>query len=183
MLTWNGASVTVASVRSADEMGFTRITMADLGYDGTYSGNAVRTAEIAGGIDGKYLDVDVSFGAVIDGSSGIKIGNTGATSWDGLRIGLTADGNLIVQAMGSNLSIFTMTPAEAGVESFTETFNLKFAVKYAPIDDTWTNVTINMWINDVQVKKNVTTGGIKGMGNCAGMLTWNGASITVATPA
>lgn len=183
MLTWNGASVTVASVRSAEEMGFTRITMADLGYDGTYSGNAVRTAEVAGGMDGKYLDVDVSFGEVADASSGIKVGNTGASSWDGLRIGLTADGNLIVQAMGSNLTIFTMTPAEAGVESFTETFNLKFAVKYAPIDDAWTNVTINMWINDVQVKKNVTTGGINGIGNCAGMLTWNGASVTVGTPA
>ena len=40
-----------------------------------------------------------------------------------------------------------------------------------------------MWINDVQLLKDATTGGIKGMGNFAGMLTWNGASITVATPA
>lgn len=182
MLTWSGASITVASVRSAEEMGFTRITMEDLGYDGAYSGNAVRTAEVTGGMNGKYLDVDVAFGEVVDGSSGIKVGNTGAASWDGLRVGLTAEGNLIVQAMGSNLTIFTLTPAEAGVESFTEIFNLKFAVKYAPIDDTWTNVTIHMWINDVQVKKNVTTGGIKGMGNFAGMLTWNGASVMVATP-
>lgn len=156
--------------------------MADLGYaDGTYDGNAVRTAEVTGGMDGKYLDVDVAFGDVVDGSSGIKIGNTAATSWDGIRIGLNSDGTLIVQAMGTNQTIFTMTAEEAGVESFTETFNLKFAVNYAPIDETWTNVTINMWINDVQVKKNVTTGGIKLMGNFAGMLTWNGASITVAT--
>ena len=158
--------------------------MADLGYaDGTYDGNAVRTAEVSGGMDMKYLDVNVAFGEVIDGSSGIKIGNTAAGSWDGLRIGLTAEGNLIVQAMGSPVTVCTLTPAEAGVESFTETFNLKFAVKYAPIDETWTNVTINMWINDVQLLKDATTGGIKGMGNFAGMLTWNGASVTVATPA
>ena len=184
ILSWNGASITVASQVSLEELGYTRITMADLGYaDGTYDGNAVRTAEVSGGMDGKYLDVDVAFGSTVDGSSGIKIGNTAAGSWDGIRIGLTAEGNLVVQAMGSPVTVCTLTPAEAGVESFTETFNLKFAVKYAPIDATWTNVTINMWINDVQVQKDATTGGIKGMGNFAGMLTWNGASITVATPA
>ena len=184
ILSWNGASITVASQVTPEELGYTKITMADLGYaDGTYDGNLVRTAEVSGGMDSKYLDVDVAFGEVIDGSSGIKIGNTAAGSWDGLCIGLTAEGNLIVQAMGSPVTVCTLTPAEAGVESFTETFNLKFAVKYAPIDETWTNVTINMWINDVQLLKDATTGGIKGMGNFAGMLTWNGASVTVATPA
>lgn len=185
ILSWGGASITVMSKQSAEEMGYTKITMADLGYsDGTYDGNLVRTAEVSGGMDGKYLDVNVAFGEVVDGSSGIKIGNTAAGSWDGLRIGLTAEGNLIVQSMaGAGLTVCTLTTEEAGVNSFTETFNLKFAVKYAPIDDTWTNVTINMWINDVQVKKNVTTGGISGMGNFTGMLTWNGASVTVATPA
>lgn len=184
ILSWNGASITVASQVTLEDLGYTKITMADLGYaDGTYDGNAVRTAEVSGGMDSKYLDVNVAFGEVIDGSSGIKIGNTAAGSWDGLRIGLTAEGNLIVQAMGSPVTVCTLTPAEADVESFTETFNLKFAVKYAPIDETWTNVTINMWINDVQLLKDATTGGIKGMGNFAGMLTWNGASVTVATPA
>lgn len=184
ILSWNGASITVASQVTLEDLGYTKITMADLGYaEGTYDGNLVRTAEVSGGMDSKYLDVNVAFGEVIDGSSGIKIGNTAAGSWDGLRIGLTAEGNLIVQAMGSPVTVCTLTPAEAGVESFTETFNLKFAVKYAPIDETWTNVTINMWINDVQLLKDATTGGIKGMGNFAGMLTWNGASVTVATPA
>ncbi len=184
ILSWGGASITVASQATAEELGYTRLTMKDLGYaDGTYDGNAVRTAEVADGLNGRYLDVDVAFGSTVDGSSGIKIGNTAATSWNGIRIGLTSDGSLIVQAMAANQTIFTLTAEEAGVASFTETFNLKVSIDMVAVNESFTNVTMNLWINDQLIKKNVSTGGISGIGNFAGMLTWSGASITVATPA
>ena len=183
ILSWGGASITVMSKQSAEEMGYTRYTLAGLGIaDGTYNTNAVTCAENANGLDNAYLDVDVSFSGV-DGSSGIKIANTAAGSWDGIRIGL-ADGDLLtVRSAANNGEIFTLTAEEAGVETFTETFNLKVATEIELVSEGYHNVTITMWINDQLIKKNVQTGGISGIGNCAGILSWNGASITVATPA
>ena len=183
ILSWGGASITVMSKQSAEEMGYTRYTLAGLGIaDGIYNTNAVTCAENANGLDNAYLDVDVSFSGV-DGSSGIKIANTAAGSWDGIRIGL-ADGDLLtVRSAANNGEIFTLTAEEAGVETFTETFNLKVATEIELVSEGYHNVTITMWINDQLIKKNVQTGGISGIGNCAGILSWNGASITVATPA
>ena len=184
ILSWNGASITVASQVTLEELGYTRITMADLGIaDGTYNTNAVTCAEYADGLNMTYLDVDVAFGGTADGSSGIKLANTAAGSWDGIRIGL-ADGDLLtVRSAANNGEIFTLTAAEAGVATFTETMNLKVAMKMEVVAEGFTNVTISLWINDQLIKKDVQTGGISGIGNCAGLLTWNGASITVATPA
>jgi hypothetical protein len=157
ILTWFGGSVSVSTKQSPEEMGYTRITMEELGYaDGTYTDNAVRTAEVVGGIDGKYLDVDVSFGYKADGtadaSTGIKIGNTAPTSWDGIKIGLIAGDKLTVNFTTTNYTAFTLTTAEAGVDTFTETFNLKFATKMEP-NAGKTDVTITMWINDKLVKQ------------------------------
>ncbi len=184
ILSWNGASITVASQATLEELGYTRITLADLGIaNGTYNTNAVTCAEYAGGLNMTYLDVDVAFGGVADGSSGIKIANTAAGSWDGIRIGLVDGDLLTVRAAATNLEIFTLTTEEAGVATFTETLNLKVSMKMEVVSEGFTNVTISLWINDQLIKKDVQTGGIKGIGNCAGLLTWNGASITVATPA
>ncbi len=197
ILSWNGAGVTVATADAAspeppapegdtpEELGFTRFTLSELGIaDGTYNTNAVTTRD-AGGLNGKYLDVDVSFGYKPDGtadaSTGIKIGNTAATSWDGIKIGLIAGDKLTVNFTTTNYTAFTLTAAEAGVDTFTETFNLKFATKMEP-NAGKTDVTIHMWINDKLVKKDVLVGGMSGIGNYAGILTWNGAGVTVATP-
>ncbi len=201
LLTWNDATVTIGTPEeeippeetepegdpTPQELGYTKITMADLGIaDGTYSANAVKTAEVSGGLSGKYLDVDVSFGYKADGtpdvSSGIKIANTAASSWDGIKIGLAAGDKLTVNYTASNLEIFTLTAAEAGVETFTEPFNLKFATAITDAASGSKNVTITMWINDKLVKRDVTRNGLSAIGNFAGLLTWNGASVTVATP-
>ena len=197
VLSWNGASVTVATADGSspeipapagdtpEELGFTRFTLSELGIaDGTYSTNAVTTKD-TGGLNGKYLDVDVSFSYKPDGtedaSTGIKIGNTAATSWDGIKIGLIAGDKLTVNFTTTNYTAFTLTTAEAGVDTFTETFNLKFATKMEP-NGSATDVTIYMWINDKLVKKDVLVGGMSGIGTYAGILSWNGASVTVATP-
>lgn len=196
ILTWNGASVTIG--RPVDEpeepipdenptpeaLGYTLITMRDLGIaNGTYTGNAVTTAEYADGLNNTCLNVDMSFGGSIDASSGIKIANTAATSWDGIRIGLLADGKLAVNYTATNLDFFTLTPEEAGVDTFTEIFNLKVAVK---IEESASaghkDVTVTMWINDKLVKRDVTLFGLSAIGNYAGVLTWNGASVALATP-
>ena len=204
ILTWNGASVTVATPTgnepeatepengapaegTPEELGYTRFTLADLGIeDGSYKTNAVTTRD-AGNLDGKYLDVDVSFGYKADGtadaSTGIKIANVSATSWDGIRIGLTNDGKLAVNFTTTNYTAFTLTAAEAGVESFTKTFNLKFATKISTRANGSKDVTMSMWINDKLVKQDVEVGGMSGIGNYAGILTWNGASVTLSTPA
>ncbi len=184
ILSWNGASITVASQVTLAELGYTRITLADLGIaDGTYNTNAVTCAEYADGLNMTYLDVDVAFDGAADGSSGIKIANTAAGSWDGIRIGLVDGDLLTVRSAANNGEIFTLTTEEAGVTTFTETMNMKVAMKMEAVSEGFTNVTISLWINDQLIKKDVQTGGISGIGNCAGLLTWNGASITVATPA
>ncbi len=195
VLSWNGASVTVATPDGTspeipggdtpEALGYTRFVLSDLGIaDGTYNSNAVTTRD-TGGLNGKYLELDVSFGYKPDGtadaSTGIKIGNTAATSWDGIKIGLIAGDKLTVNFTTTNYTAFTLTAAEAGVDTFTETFNLKFATKMEP-NGGKTDVTITMWINDKLVKKDVLVGGMGGIGNYAGILTWNGASVTVATP-
>ena len=197
VLTWNGASVTVGTPDGStpnvpapggdtpEELGFTRFTLSELGIaDGTYNTNAVTTKD-TGGLNGKYLDVDVSFGYKPDGtadaSTGIKIGNTAPTSWDGIKIGLIAGDKLTVNFTTTNYTAFTLTTAEAGVDTFTETFNLKFATKMEP-NAGRTDVTITMWINDKLVKQDVLVGGMGGIGNYAGILSWNGAGVTVATP-
>ncbi len=203
LLTWNGASVTVGTPTeelppeetepeatepvnpTPEDLGYTRITLKnDLSIaDGTYTGNAVVTSEYADGLNNTYLDVDVSYGSVVDGSSGIKFANTAAGSWDGIRIGLTDSEHLTVSYTATNYEIFTLTAEEAGVDSFTETFNLKFATK---IVDSATpgckDVTVTMWINDTIVKRDVLVGGLSAIGNFAGLLTWNGASVSVKTP-
>ena len=197
ILTWNSASVTVATPGNAipdepelenatpEELGFTRITLKDdlKIASGTYAGNAVVTSEYAPGLNNTYLDVDVSFGGAIDLSSGVKFANTAATSWDGIKIGLLEGDLLTVNYTASNYTLFTLTPEQAGVETFTETFNLKFAAKIEESATTGAkDVTVTMWINDQLVKKDVLAGGLSAIGNYAGVLTWNGATVTVATP-
>ena len=182
-----GASVTVASESSPEELGYTRLTLADLGIaDGIYNTNAVTTAECPGGINDTYLDVDVAFGYAADGTadpySGIKIANTAPTSWDGIRIALDNEDKLTVRYAASNTEIFSLTAAEAGVDTFTETFNLKVAVKLADSVGNCKDITISMWINDVVVKKNVLFQGYPLLGNFAGVMSWNGAPVIVATP-
>ena len=202
LLTWGGAIVTIGNPEETEpevtepevtepenptpeDLGYTKITLKnDLSIaDGTYTGNAVVTSEYANGLNNTYLDVDVSFGSVIDGSSGLKIANTSATSWDGIRIGLTDSTHLKVSYTATNYEIFTLTAEEVGLTSFTETFNLKFATK---IVDSATagckDVTITMWINDQIVKRDVLAGGLSAIGNFAGILTWSGASVTVKSP-
>ena len=185
ILTWNNACITVATPEiTPEELGYSRITMVDLNIaNGTYSDRAVRTAEVSGGLNGKYLDVDVSFGGAVDASSGIKIANTAPTSWDGFKIGVLEGDRLTVNYTSNNLEIFTLTPQEANVMSFTETFNLKVATKVEDsIASGCKDVTFTMWINDCLIKRDVLVQGLQAIGNYAGILTWNGASVTVETP-
>lgn len=187
ILTWNSASVTIATPEETpEELGYTRITMADLGIaDGTYSGNAVTTAKYASGLSNTYLDVNVSYGGSVDASSGIKFANTAATSWDGIKIGLLSNGSLEVNYTATNLTLFTITPAEAGVDNFTSSFNLKFAAKIvdSATSANCSDITISMWINDRLVLREAFFGGLSAIGDYAGLLTWSGASVTVGTPA
>ena len=105
-----------------EELGYTKITLAGLGIaDGTQSGNLVNNKLVEGGLDMKYLDVDVSFDAY-EGSTGIKYGATKATSWDGVKIGLTADGNLSVNFTSTNYTlelIVLVITIVAGISSIT----------------------------------------------------------------
>ena len=80
------------------------------------------------------------------------------------------------------MEIFTLTAAEVGIEIFAETFNLKVATKMEVVAEGFIDVTQSVWINDQLVVKNIQTGGISGIGNCAGILSWNCSNITVATP-
>ncbi len=188
LLTWNGASVTVnspVSIITPESLGYTRITLKDdFGIaDGRYTGNAVVTSQYAKGLNNTYLDVDVSFGGTVDASSGIKFANTAATSWDGIKIGLVDGDKLTVNYTATNFEVFTISAEEAGVGSFTETFNLKFATKITDsVSAGCKDVTITLWINDQLIKKDVLVGGLSAIGNYAGLLTWNGAAVTVGTP-
>ncbi len=188
ILTWGGASAGVITQETPEEMGYNRYTMADLGVaDGAYADNAVRGAIPAVGVNGGYLDADVAFtylpdSTTADSSTGVKIGHTGPASWDGLRIALADGDQLTVRAAANNQEIFSISAAEAGIETFTETFNLKVATKMETVAEGYQNVTISLWINDKLIKKNVQSGGISGIGEYAGILTWFGAGITVATP-
>ena len=198
LLTWNGASVTVGTPAEVlppeetepenptpEELGYTRLTLhEDLGIsDGSYTGNAVVTSQYANGLHNTYLDVNVAFGGALDASSGIKFANTAPTSWDGFKIGLVSGDKLTVNYTATNFEVFTLTAEEAGVRSFTEIFNLKFAAKIVDSASAGCkDVTISLWINDQLIKKDVLVGGLAAIGNCAGLLTWNGAIVTVGTP-
>ena len=188
LLTWSGASVTVKSpviIITPESLGYTRLTLKDdFGIaDGSYTGNAVVTSQYAKGLNNTYLDVDVSFGGTVDASSGIKFANTAATSWDGIKIGLVAGDKLTVNYTATNFEVFTLSAEDAGVETFTETFNLKFATKITDSASAGCkDVTITLWINDQLIKKDVLVGGLSAIGNYAGLLTWNGAIVTVGTP-
>ena len=171
-------------VETPKKLGYKRITMKDdlkLAND-TYTGNAVLNTEYPSGFHNTYLDVNLSFGGKVDISSGVKIAATKATSWDGIKIGVVDDGNLVVNFTTTNHTALTITPAEAGVTSFGDTFNLKFAMKMAEKENGKTDVTFSIWINNVLIRKDVAVSGMAGIGNFGGVLTWNGASVTVETP-
>ena len=119
-----------------EDLGYTRYTLKDLGIaDNTYSSNAVVGRQGANGLNEMYLDVNVALGYKPDGTAdpytGIKIGHKSASSWDGIRIGLDTGDKQTVRCAQTNKELFAVTTAQAGVTTFTKTFNLKVATKIA----------------------------------------------------
>ena len=130
------SSYVFASDPTPEDLGYTRYTLKDLGIaDNTFSSNAVTGRQATNGLNDVYLDVNVAFGFKPDGTAdpytGLKIGHKSVSSWDGIRIGIDTGDKLTVRCAQTNKELFAVTKEQAGVSSFTKTFNLKVATKMA----------------------------------------------------
>ena len=178
------ASKTLAADDPTPEsLGYTRITIEDFGIaEGTYAKGASSSNHRAGtysgsGLDMTYLDADLSFDAT-DAQTSLRFASS--NGWAGIQI-CTKGGNLrIFDALVGGGK--TYTPAQLGVTSLTEVFNLKLGVKVGEKDSAGKcDITYCLWINDKLIDRDITLSGVGSTGKMLGIYTPSG-TITIKIP-
>ncbi|MBQ2986384.1 MAG: hypothetical protein IJE23_02750 [Tyzzerella sp.] len=166
--------------KTPEEMGFTKVSITDVGLNyQSYSGNTAGGTYSGDSLNNKYLDVDMTMAAA--SSAYLVYAATGL--WDGYRIYVNGDGNLVVdQAYGNAGSTHSKsyTAKDLGLNAITDTFNLKFGTTFGEgFGSGDCDATYVLWINNVLIDK-VTYAGAKSMGNQAHVI--GGAKITFSEP-
>ncbi len=166
--------------KTPEEMGFAKVSITDVGLNyQSYSGNTAGGTYSGDSLNNKYLDVDMTMAAA--SSAYLVYAATGL--WDGYRIYVNGDGNLVVdQAYGNAGSTHSKsyTAKDLGLNAITDTFNLKFGTTFGEgFGSGDCDATYVLWINGVLIDK-VTYAGAKSMGNQAHVI--GGAKITFSEP-
>ena len=149
----------VREVKAAEtpaSLQYSKISINDFGFDEgrRWPGpESKQKGTYAGDLSGKYLDVDISFDGAQNWNTSFDYA-AGTNGWGGVRVAIVDGGLYIYPAtleshQNQNNCIY-YSATKAKVRDFTQTFNLKLALKYDGVTDgVAKNVTIHTWVNGV----------------------------------
>ncbi len=165
-----------------ETQGYKRITPADfkgLGY-GTYvaseSGYPTGAYEGAATLDMTYLDTDIQYNFPDEAEEEPAYFAYGFEGdWTAPQILYTNKDKVF--GYGYTTLDFYITPAQFGMKTYSESFNIKIAMKIASDKK---NYEIRIWVNDIELPAGTTTGNVTG--NKMAIYTPGASSITFIAP-
>lgn len=163
-----------AEQKTPEEMGFTRVTIKEVGLNYTsYTQNINGTTYTGDNLNNKYLDVDVKMAA----TSSAYLVYAADGLWTGYRISVDSSGNL---AVWCSKGTKTYTPQELGLKAITDKFNLKFGTTFGSgFGSGACDVTYTLWVNEKFIDT-VSYEAVTGMGNQAHTIA--GSAIRFSEP-
>lgn len=165
-----------------ETQGYKRITPADfkgLGY-GKYvaseSGFPTGTYEDATTLDMTYLDTNIQYNFTDETDTNQTYFAYGfENDWTAPQILYTNKDKVF--GYGYTTLNFYPTPAQFGMQTYSEIFNIKIAMKIASDNK---NYEIRIWVNDIELPAGTTTGNV--IGNKMAVYTPETSSITFIAP-